>query len=245
MTTIEIKSDDEQLAQAAREALTRPEDFDYFGRDDMFETWGMTFSKHRDSEALDRSNWDVIIEALGADEEIDGDTWAVDHFGHWAVGWVERITCQVIDDDGNVTPVFKKLHEFAQRLESYPILDEQALSQLELDEMVEWCETISAHWEDDGIEYEARNPDSWGSDLAAMISEEFSANRADDAPGEDRILEAARDAGLLIPDVEFMRGLVDDLRGERDRLIDMIGDVNRGIRSMDELATLARDLEGE
>lgn len=50
--------------RAAREALTRPDDFGYYGDLPLFESWGFTFTQTRDSDALTRSNYRVALREL-------------------------------------------------------------------------------------------------------------------------------------------------------------------------------------
>ena len=82
--------------------------------------------RHRDSEALDNSNFEVIYEDLKTrfPDSVD-----VVHFGHWAVGWVEEIAY----DPGNADLV-AAIEEWREKLDNYPVADEEHYSQLEWDE---------------------------------------------------------------------------------------------------------------
>jgi hypothetical protein len=83
--------------------------------------------QHRDSDAIERSNFEVTTTRLN---EIDpeGNDHEVHHFGHFAVGWVEEIAtrpgspCAALADD------------IRAQLEGYAILDEMHCSQLEAEE---------------------------------------------------------------------------------------------------------------
>ena len=74
---------------------------------------------NRDSEALQRSNWRVMLRELGG----ESDTVQIHRFGHWACGWFEII---VID------PADRAKVDIAQQtadaLEDYPIIDESDYS---------------------------------------------------------------------------------------------------------------------
>lgn len=82
---------------------------------------------HRDSDTLDRANWQTVNDAY---DKIDpeGDDHEVLRFGHWAVGWIEEVAyrpgsqCAALAD------------EFRARLEDYPVLDEHLWSELEMEE---------------------------------------------------------------------------------------------------------------
>lgn len=93
------------------------------------EGWGIgAVGHHRDSDTLDNSNWDVVLTILNRDVgAADDETWNVLSFGHWAVGWIEELGFKL---DGPAGPI---LFDIAQRLEDYPILDEEHYSALEWD----------------------------------------------------------------------------------------------------------------
>lgn len=83
--------------------------------------------KTRDSDALERSNFQIIFDkfdALDPDEE----NWEVCSFNHWACGWFEII---IVKEDSSVG---KAALAFESSLEEYPILDEDHYSQLTFEE---------------------------------------------------------------------------------------------------------------
>jgi hypothetical protein len=145
---------DAQLLKAAQEALTRPRDFGYHGDLPLFESWGLTFSQTRDSDALERSNYRRIFEDLKelAGRSSDGmwDDYVQDfRSSHWMNGWMEQIAVRVLEDeDGpvevdNLTPIFIQAAEIAFDLEDYSIYDEDDLSSLEDEE--DW-ERFDQEW---------------------------------------------------------------------------------------------------
>ena len=159
---------DELVVKAATESLTRPDNFSYgyAGRDDsLFVTWGLTIGQHRDSEALDRSNYRRILEDMRAEFPDDIGELAS---SHWAVGWMEQMTIRVLTrelaDDAeitaaDVTPAFRKILGITLGLaEDYPVYDESDFSALESEENheafdSEW-DSMIGHWDtdDDGPE---------------------------------------------------------------------------------------------
>lgn len=78
--------------------------------------------QHRDSDPLDRSNFTVIYDDLSTrfPDSVD-----VVRFGHWAVGWVEEIAY----DTGS--EVSEAVARWRDRLDSYPVADEEHFSELE------------------------------------------------------------------------------------------------------------------
>jgi len=88
---------------------------------------GIGISKHRDSDAMDRSNWDYVIEQLN--ERFPDETpapWNIAHLGHWAVGWVDWLTYDTGKPD--LEEFFKGIRT---KLADYPLLDEDRYHDME------------------------------------------------------------------------------------------------------------------
>jgi hypothetical protein len=125
--------------------------------------------QHRDSDALDRSNFTAVLADL-QDKYPD----AVDtvSFGHWAVGWVEEIA----SDAGNVE-LQAAIQEWRDALEDYPVADEDAFCALEYDEALETIENChSRSWREDcgpcgEVWFELADdlPDDWASQVFSAM----------------------------------------------------------------------------
>lgn len=93
----------------------------YFG-----ETWpdyySAGFSRSRDSDDLEESNFYTALAAIGGESE----TVHVVRESHWAVGWVEWIA--IHQDDAKALEIADGLRE---RVEDYPVLDENDWSERE------------------------------------------------------------------------------------------------------------------
>lgn len=170
--------DDEELIKAAKEALTRPSDFGYYGSLPLFESWGMTYAKTRDSDVLDRSNYRRLLEdAQGIATAEDGDN-AEDHSeyvqeiscSHWAYGYADHIVVKVLEDpEGdivpeNITHTFRFMADACLRLrDEYPVYDESDYSELETEECeaafesewngVDWDEVVPNGTPDDDLKW--------------------------------------------------------------------------------------------
>lgn len=96
----------------------------FIGDDSDYQDWFGILGQSRDSDVLERSNFEVGLEMLGG----ESDTVRVERYGHWAVGWIEEIY---------VKPN-SKAHKIAKEIETklaeYPILDENRYSEMEIDE---------------------------------------------------------------------------------------------------------------
>jgi len=114
------------IEKYAKQATTRPEDFGYWGSDDMFKTWGFTnIDQNRDSDVLTKSNFKYITEEL---MDIFPDDYRIENYNHWAVGWVDRLVCRVYDDDDKkiISSSFYLAMEWLDKLDDYPVADEDS-----------------------------------------------------------------------------------------------------------------------
>ena len=80
----------------------------------------------RDSQTLERSNWEVVTDELCELSEHD-ETGSVS-MGHWACGWYEIFLIHESD-----APALQAADRWACALADYPVADEEHHSQLEWD----------------------------------------------------------------------------------------------------------------
>ena len=84
---------------------------------------------NRDSDCLSKANWQSVLDSLSdcfdGEEEQDVETHS---FNHWACGWFEILIVRP------GSPAERILKDIERRLEDYPILDEEAFSNLEHEE---------------------------------------------------------------------------------------------------------------
>jgi hypothetical protein len=91
--------------------------------EDIQEYW-VLLSRNRDSDLLSESNFKKVLESLGG----ESDTVQIHRFGHWACGWYELLL---------VHPYLtERAEEICDALNSYPVWDEEDLSERELDESI-------------------------------------------------------------------------------------------------------------
>lgn len=106
-------------------------------------------SRTRDSDILEESNFAVALAALGGETGFDDEGHAevaVVRESHWAVGWLEWIA--VHEAATEKIAIAEKLLE---RLENYPVLDEEDYSAREYEGCAEyWEKAMGAR---DRIEY--------------------------------------------------------------------------------------------
>ena len=124
----------------AKQALTKPSDFGWFGFDEMFDTWGFAgINKHRDSPLVDLSNWDAVIADIKHEfgDEVYDDNFSEVGLSHWLVGHADQLCVKILNKsiahdsitDEDITDYFKYVADIALYLsEEYPVFDEQDLS---------------------------------------------------------------------------------------------------------------------
>jgi hypothetical protein len=126
---------------AAKAAVGNWRDFESFAwhraRDLLRpDDWTIVYTHHRDSGLIDQSNAAAIEEAMepflkGNDPDV-----VAEHHTHWAVGWIDGYSIRVFKR-GRITKAFKTYHELAQRMASYPLLDESDLCERETEATIE------------------------------------------------------------------------------------------------------------
>lgn len=117
--------------------LQMPEYFVYFGEVPLGETWGMgPMTDGRDADLITKANGISLKEALSERPEF-AEKWCIESFNHWAVGWIENVLYEVVDEDGELSEIAQFLLDWQMKLDDYPIMDEELHSQLEYDNALE------------------------------------------------------------------------------------------------------------
>ena len=98
---------------------------------DEYPNYYIIYSKTRDSEALEKSNFDTIIK-LFDENKIH---YINPSFNHWLCGWVEVIMIH----EKYVNDLNFAQEEIYNKLEDYPILDEGLFSEYEYEENTYYC----------------------------------------------------------------------------------------------------------
>ena len=130
------------IVELAKMALEKPEDFGWWGKEEMFVSWGWAgIDKSNASDALELCNFEVITDDLL--KRFPGDFDLVG-LGHWVVGHTDRLTVRILNDsnseidESNITDAFKATMEWKSKLEDYPVADEDMLYDYCVDEVIEW-----------------------------------------------------------------------------------------------------------
>lgn len=103
-------------------------------RERLGPNWGDIIGRHRDSDALANSNFEVIEADLKKRFPDDVEN---HRFGHFAVGWVEELLVRMFNDNGKLTPAGRAAVEWGVKIEDYPVADEDDFSRREFEESEE------------------------------------------------------------------------------------------------------------
>lgn len=165
---LSVRAEQEKAAKCveyAEQALTRPDDFGYYGDDEsLWVTSAPTFGRNRDSENVEIANYEIVWENLvekfpdlvktdqDRKDENPGGIY-VFGAGHWACGWVEQIVVPVLKRPGaitadNIHPAFIEVCEAVEATRLYPALPgaEERAAEMDADQIVKdikgWQEYI-------------------------------------------------------------------------------------------------------
>ena len=102
----------------------------YYAGDDFYGTYAV-YSIHRDSDVVDRANFQVmdelVSEAVSSDNSNDFPF--ITRAGHWAVGWLDTLRVPMESEEAVIAAA-----EALKRLEEYPVLDDDLVSETEWEE---------------------------------------------------------------------------------------------------------------
>jgi hypothetical protein len=191
------------ISKLAEMALKKPDDFGYWGYEDMFKTWGFAgHDQSRDSNIMEKSNFKVITADL-----IDRypNDFRIETFSHWAVGSVDRLTCRILIDESkecdedNVTESFKASMNWHDKINDYPIADEDDYYEKLQDEAIDCIENMDEHL----LLVTNTEEDGWAEKIYFTLTHnlnfEFNVD-ADQYPNDNKILEAVLKSGLCLPE---------------------------------------------
>jgi hypothetical protein len=176
----------EERAAGAAGNWRKFQSFGWHDKPDEPEQWAIVYTSNRDSGLLDQCNAAVVQKALEPFAEADPADVRFESHSHWAVGYVDGFSIRVYRA-GEITPAFRVLHDLEERKENYPVLDESAYSEMEVNATLENIK--SAAW---SLEKEYALPDGWEGRVYDKLPDRAKENR-DDQGGypEEEDLRAA------------------------------------------------------
>jgi hypothetical protein len=163
---------------------------DYMG--DSFEDYYIGPSMNRDSDILTQSNFAAALEMLGGESKKTRDV-IVASFTHWANGWIDAIF--VHKDAKEKVEI---LQDIADRIQNYPVLDEDDYSQRESeaydDHYKDWGrnEALKVLGLEDQDLTKAQELELWRAWIGAQQG-----SADDPSTGERTLREEAKRSGLI------------------------------------------------
>ena len=145
-------------AELAAQAAGNWRSFESFGWHDQphdAENFTIIYTHNRDSRLLEESNAAAIDAELEPFREGDDPDVIAEHHGHWACGWVDGYAIRVFRQDGTITEAFQRLCDLNERLEDYPVLDDEDYSRREYEATLENIRSVGGRW----VKSDA--PDDW------------------------------------------------------------------------------------
>lgn len=197
----------EPTADEIKRALARPSDFGLDGshehHDEMFSTWSLgDVIRTRDSVIAEESNADAMEEILNEDYPELSEDWTITKCNHRAVGWVEHLSFRVFDADGKTpSKMFRVLCGINDRLEEYPLLDEDDVSKREHEATLDNIESAGRQFLKDDP------PDDWASQCFSWFwdNDQGAVECTDGGggyPSEKEMKACLKGLGLLDPDCD-------------------------------------------
>ena len=124
----------------------------YLG-DDLGEYY-VIYSRHRDSDILNLSNWQCLIRDFDQFIKEFGDDYFIPRFSDWLVGWSELILVHE-----SQTNLLKYCDKAVGKINNYPVYDEEHYSNMQMEELEKFIKQeidyfLSDHSED--IDYECK-----------------------------------------------------------------------------------------
>ena len=95
--------------------------------------WLVWYTGRQQSGLLDESNRKVTNDRLAKFAVGDDPDLVFEEHSHWVVGHLDGFSARVLGPDGAVTDAFREFCRLNERLDDYPILDEQDYSDREYD----------------------------------------------------------------------------------------------------------------
>lgn len=129
------------------------------------DAWAVVYTSHRDSGLLDASNAAFITKTLEPFAAGDDPDVAAESHSHWAVGHIDGFSIRVFRD-GGITAAFRAYHELRERLDSYPVFDEEDYSRREYDATLENIGQAAFR-----LKHEYVLPEGWDGDVYSWLSE--------------------------------------------------------------------------
>jgi hypothetical protein len=167
MTTVLDTTDLNRAAKEAAGNWRRFECFAWFRMNQVQrpDDWAIIYTHNRDSGLLDQSNAEIIAQAMQRFQKGKNPDVVFESHDHWAVGHVDGFSIRVFRQ-GRITKAFQVYHELAERMDQYPVLDEEDYSAREYEATLE--NITNAAWR---LKNQFNLPNGWEGNVYSWLSE--------------------------------------------------------------------------
>jgi len=200
----DLECDLDGLIETAKKAAGNWRKFESFGWSRAVELedpedWTIVYTHHRDSRLLGQSNAAAIEDALRPFLEEDDPDIIEEHHGHWACGWIDGFAIRVFRD-GDITRAFQTYLEIVDRLDDYPVLDEEDYCRREYEATLENLDCAVS-----GIRHGYELPEGWQEEVFNWFwqhDQQVVENRDDSGgyPSEEQLESAFTALGYQQPE---------------------------------------------
>lgn len=158
------------------------------------ERYMIFYTSNRDSDLLTKSNEHVMQKELEGFNSV-----RTESHSHWACGYADCLVIKVFKKDGSITKAFEKLCELQQRLEDYPVLDDEDFSDREYEASIENITNAGRKFVHENA------PDNWPYEVFSWLSDN-TANACECRdgggayPSDDELKEALSELSMLSPE---------------------------------------------
>lgn len=165
------------------------------------DNWCIVYTHNRDSGLLTESNAHAIAQIM--EPFLEGDDLLVEDHNHWVVGWVAGYSIRVYKQDtkNEYTPAFLAWCDIQNRLENYPVLDEEDWSARELEACLKNIGYEGGKFVDDKYKDE-----DWVSEVYGLLPDNETQNSDGRGayPSEESIATALYTLGWLDEDYLYL-----------------------------------------
>jgi hypothetical protein len=184
-----MSSDLKDLAEHAAGNHHRFECFAWWDEPDDSDDWTIVYTHNRDSGILDQSNAAAIEEEMKP--FIEDGTAVPQRHNHFLCGWIDGYALRVFDANDQITPAFQKWVELNERMEDYPVLDDDDLNRREHEDAIESIQWLCPSDSICGL------PDDWEEEVSSWM---WDHNIGDGYISEEDVRRAFEEFGWIETD---------------------------------------------
>jgi len=133
-----------EIAETKNYAKNRPSDFSWYEKPEWNDNNIVLYHyQTRDSGLIEESNGQYIEKQF---KQYNDDTVQFQDFNHWTCGWIKAIAVKIHNDENEFTEAFLTLCDIFEKLDDYPLLDEDDYSTREWESVQRSIKEAVSFW---------------------------------------------------------------------------------------------------